>query len=157
MSMSSLYLVTALAAALMAGFFFSFSVVVMDGLEAVPPLDGMRAMQAINMAVPGPWFGLAFFGTPLLCLLVVLSLLWPAGRSLGGWIAALGAVLYIALVFAITLIKNVPMNQALATATDAGAWQNFLPPWTYWNHVRTIGSLAASCLLALGYALGSRS
>ena len=31
------------------------------------------------------------------------------------------------------------------------------PRWLmFWNHIRTLGSLAAACLLALGYALSQR-
>lgn len=85
-----LYLIAALATSLMAGFFWSFLVAVMDGLRLLPPQEGMRAMQAINSAVRNPAFGLGFFGTPILCALVLLSLAWPGGRNLGGLVAASG-------------------------------------------------------------------
>lgn len=153
MSVFALYLVAALATALMAGFFWSFSAVIMDGLRLLPPQDGMRAMQAINAAVRNAAFGLGFFGTPVLCALVLLSLAWPGGRSLGGLIAALGAVLYLALGLGVTFAKNVPLNQGLDAATSPEQWSAFLPAWVFWNHVRTAVSLAAACLLALGCAL----
>jgi uncharacterized membrane protein len=156
MPLAALYLVAALATALMAGFFWSFSVVVMDGLRLLPPLEGMRAMQAINAAVRNALFGLGFFGTPILCVLVLLSLILPAGRGIGGFVAALGAVLYLALAFVMTFARNIPLNEALATATSAEQWHAFLAPWVFWNHVRTVGSLVAACLLALGYALDQR-
>jgi len=153
---AALYLVTALATALMAGFFWSFSVVVMDGLRLLPPLEAMRAMQAINAAVRNALFALGFFGTPILCLLVLLALILPGGRSGGGLVAALGAALYIALAFVVTFARNIPLNEALAAATGADQWNAFLAPWVFWNHVRTVGSLVAACLLALGYALDQR-
>jgi uncharacterized membrane protein len=156
MPLAALYLVAALATALMAGFFWSFSVVVMDGLRLLPPLEGMRAMQAINAAVRNALFGLGFFGTPILCVLVLLSLILPAGRGIGGFVAALGAVLYLALASVMTFARNIPLNEALATATSAEQWHAFLAPWVFWNHVRTVGSLVAACLLALGYALDQR-
>jgi uncharacterized membrane protein len=154
--LATLYLVTALATALMAGFFWSFSVLVMDGLRLLPPLEGMRAMQAINAAVRNVPFGLGFFGTPMLCTLVLLSLVLPSGRGIGGVVAASGAALYLALAFVVTFARNIPLNEALAAATSAEQWHAFLTPWVFWNHVRTVGSLAAACLLAAGYALDQR-
>jgi uncharacterized membrane protein len=156
MPIAALHLVAALAAALMAGFFWSFSVVVMDGLRLLPPPEAMRAMQAINAAVRNALFALGFFGTPILCLLVLLALFLPAGRGAGGLVAASGAALYIALAFVVTFARNVPLNEALAGATSAEQWHAFLAPWVFWNHVRTVGSLAAACLLALGFTLDQR-
>jgi uncharacterized membrane protein len=153
---AALHLVTALATALMAGFFWSFSVVVMDGLRLLPPLEAMRAMQAINAAVRNALFALGFFGTPILCLLVLLAVVLPAGRGVGGPVAASGAALYIALAFVVTFARNIPLNEALAAATSAEQWNALLAPWVSWNHVRTAGSMAAACLLALGYALDQR-
>jgi uncharacterized membrane protein len=153
---AALHLVAALATALMAGFFWSFSVVVMDGLRLLTPLEAMRAMQAINAVVRNPLFGLGFFGTPILCTLVLLSLVLPSGRGVGALVAASGAALYLALAFVVTFAKNIPLNEALAPATSAEQWNAFLVPWVFWNHVRTVGSLIAACLLALGYALDQR-
>jgi len=150
---AALYLITAIATAVMAGFFWSFSVVVMDGLRLLPPLEAMRAMQAINAIVRNALFGSGFFGTPLLCTFVLLSLLLPGARGIGGAAAASGAVLYIGLAFVVTFARNVPLNEALDAATSAAQWNAFLSPWVFWNHVRTVGSLAAACLLGLGCML----
>jgi len=109
-SVLALYLIAALATSLMAGFFWSFSVAVMDGLRLLPPQEGMRAVQAINSAVRTPGVGLGFFGTPILCALVLLSLAWPGGRNLGGLVAASGAVLYLALGVGVTFARNVPLK-----------------------------------------------
>jgi uncharacterized membrane protein len=153
MPIAALYLTTAIATAMMAGFFWSFSVVVMDGLRLLPPLEGMRAMQSINAVVRNALFGLGFFGTPLLCLLVLLSLFAPGARGIGGVVAASGATLYIALAFVVTFARNVPLNEALDAGTSAEQWNAFLSPWVFWNHVRTVGSLTAACLLGLGSML----
>jgi uncharacterized membrane protein len=153
---AALHLTTAIATAVMAGFFWSFSVVVMDGLRLLPPLEAMRAMRAINAAARNALFALGFFGTPILCLLVLLALVLPAGRGAGGVVAACGAALYLALAFAVTFARNVPLNEALAAAASAEQWSAFLTPWVFWNHVRTAGALVAACLLALGYAIGQR-
>lgn len=58
---------SALGCGLMAGVFFAFSTFVMKALGALPPAQGIAAMQSINVAVINRWFMAAFFGTALLC------------------------------------------------------------------------------------------
>ena len=58
----------------------------------------------------------------------------------------LGGVIYLAGCFTVTMLFNVPMNEALAalppTAPDRTArWANYVSGWTTWNHVRTAASL----------------
>ena len=66
-------LLAALGCALMAGLFFAFSVSVMRGLARVPAAAGIAAMQAINIVILNPVFGLVFFGTTAVCLIVTLA------------------------------------------------------------------------------------
>jgi uncharacterized membrane protein len=59
----------------------------------------------------------------------------------------------------VTMVFNVPLNNALAAAPAGGAeqaalWQRFLDVWTMWNHVRTAGSLAAVGFFALAFRQG---
>ena len=58
----------ALASALMGGIFFAFSSFVMPALGRIPPAEGIRAMQRINIDVFHWSFVVAFFGTPAACL-----------------------------------------------------------------------------------------
>ena len=66
-----------------------------------------------------------------------------------------GAVLYLFGCILVTIVFNVPLNTALATAKpDAegvALWRRYLSDWTKWNHVRTAASLlaAAAFILAL--------
>ena len=46
------------------------------------------------------------------------------------------------------MARNVPLNNALASADPASAegaalWRRYCAEWTAWNHVRTLTSLAA--------------
>lgn len=72
------------------------------------------------------------------------------GRLDHGEVAA-GGVLYVLGMFVVTVIFNVPLNNALA-ATDpanheaASLWARYLTDWTLWNHVRTAASTAACAL-----------
>jgi len=66
----------------------------------------------------------------------------------------LGAVFYLVGAILVTVVFNVPRNDALArvdpSAADAGRlWNEFVRSWTMWNHVRTVAALIAAALLAL--------
>jgi uncharacterized membrane protein len=149
--MSLLDLVTflsALGCGLVAGIFFAFSTFVMKALGTLPPAQGIAAMQAINVAVINPWFLTPFLGTAATCvLMIVASLLrWHDPRA---WYWLIGSVLYLAGTVLVTMIFNVPRNNALAVvappSSDASRlWAAYLSAWTAWNHVRTAAALAAA-------------
>ena len=147
----TLTLITALGCGLVAGIFFAFSTSVMKALAGLPSAQGIAAMQSINITVINPLFMGAFFGTAAACVLVVVfSLLrWNEAGAVyllsGGLAYLIGAIL-------VTLVFNVPKNDALASvdpASAAGArlWDGYVTSWTAWNHVRTAAALAAALLL----------
>ena len=79
-----LTLIAALGSGLMAGLFFAFSSFIMTALAKLPPEQGIAAMNSINVTILNATFGLAFFGTALLCLgLGVASILRWAEPGLG--------------------------------------------------------------------------
>jgi uncharacterized membrane protein len=145
---------TALGCALMGGLFFAFSSFVMTALARILPEKGIGAMQSINAAVVNPWFFAAFFGTPIAC--VIVAVLAVTGLHEPGALCALaGSVLYIVGTFLVTMVFNVPLNNALATAAPdstegAALWARYVREWTNWNHVRTIAALAAAALMIAG-------
>lgn len=147
----------ALGAGLTAGIFYAFSTFVMAALARLPPPEGIAAMNAINVTVINPWFMAVFMGTPLLCVAAALFavLNWSTPGSATILIAAL---LYVAGSFLVTMIFNVPLNDALAAvppASPEGAalWTRYLGEWTFWNHVRTAAPLAATVLFIVGLLL----
>ncbi len=149
----ALRLVTALGAGLIAGVFFAFSTFVMTALARRPPDEGMAAMQAINVAVLNPMFLGVFAGTAVASLLVIISSLFR-WQEPGAVYALLGGALYIAGTFLVTMVFNVPLNDALAKLppadpASASEWARYVSTWTIWNHVRTAAALAAAALLTL--------
>jgi uncharacterized membrane protein len=144
-----------LAAALSAGFFWSWSFTVMPGLSASPPEAAVAVMRAANAGIGGPVFAFVFFGPALFAALAA-ALGFATGRAALGWWAAAAALVYAAGVLAVTFGVNLPMNAALATAqldatNAAEAWRGYAPAWTRWNHLRT-ASATAALLLLLGAA-----
>lgn len=153
-----LTLLAALGSGLIAGVFFVFSVAVMRALERIPPGVGMWAMQAINIYILNWMFLGVFLGTGVVCAaLAILGVVqWQPPRSV--WLIG-GGLLYIVGSIGITVIFNVPMNNALMLAdpfTPEGQklWSDYLTNWTLWNHVRTAASLAASASLIVALIYG---
>ena len=148
-------LFSALGSALVAGIFFAFSTFVMKALGRLQPEQGIAAMQAINVTVLNPWFFTVFFGTGVGCIFLAVFALsnWsgPVAAHL-----AVGSMLYIVGCIFVTMVFNVPLNNALARADannpdSVSLWRHYLHRWTFWNHVRTGASLAAATLLILAY------
>jgi uncharacterized membrane protein len=149
----------ALGSGLIAGVFFIFSVAVMKALGRIPPAESISAMQSINIVIINPIFLGVFLGTGAACIVLIIGsiLRWQNG---GASYLLIGALLYLIGSIIVTMVCNVPMNDALAAASpadpkSADLWSNYLSNWTFWNHVRTLASLAATAMLTI--ALVSRS
>lgn len=148
---SALFVLTfiaALGAALVAGIFYAFSTSVMRALGNLAPAEGIAAMQSINVAVFNVWFMGAMFGTAAICLVLAIGSFLAWHQTGAAYILA-GSALYLAGTILVTIIFNVPLNDALAAATPASAdgskiWARYLSDWTWWNHVRSAAALAAA-------------
>jgi uncharacterized membrane protein len=146
-------LLAAIGCGLVGGFFYAFSVCVMKALAALPPSQGVAAMQSINVVVINPWFLAWFVGLVAPCA-------WLVGASFLHWqdprarYHLPAGLLYLLGTFLVTMLCNVPRNDALAAVTPASpeattAWASYLSSWTLWNHVRAGCSCAASVLFTL--------
>lgn len=149
-----LTVLAALACGLVAGVFCAFSTVVMKGLAALPPDRGIAAMQAINVAAPGPAFMAVFMGAVALCLIVgvVTFVLWPEQGTVE---LLLGCVLYLFGSFGVTVAMNIPRNAVLAEVDPAAPgsadqWRTYVKEWSMWNHIRGGAALAATACFLLG-------
>ena len=154
-----LALLACVGTGLMAGLFFAFSTFVMQGLSRLPPEQGMAAMQNVNAAVTTALFGLAFFGTALVCLVIILTTFANALSSLPAALLLAGSLLYLVGVIGVTLAFNVPLNNVLAGTAVAQAaeyWPRYANAWLGWNHVRTVLATAALVCFAWGlYRVGA--
>jgi uncharacterized membrane protein len=137
----------AMGAGLNAGLFFIFSVCIMGALGRLPAEQGIAAMQAINVVIVNPIFLLAFLGTAVLSVLILVGGFTVGGSARVYLIA--GALLFLGGTILVTIIVNVPMNdalQALEPRSEAAAqlWSStYLIDWVRWNHVRTLSSIGA--------------
>jgi uncharacterized membrane protein len=149
----ALTLVSALGCGLMAGVFFAFSAFIMRALTRIEPSQGIAAMQSINVSVLNPLFMASFFGTAAACIvLAIYSLInweWPGTTFL-----LIGSVLYVVGTLLVTIVFNVPRNDALAAldptnVNSSKSWASYVAGWTAWNHVRTVAALAAAASLTM--------
>jgi uncharacterized membrane protein len=140
--------IAALGCGLIAGAFFAFSTFIMEALGKLPASQGIAAMQSINVVVINPIFLGVLFGTAALALFLGFGAMRHLSDSGAIWIMA-GAGLYVIGTVLVTMVFNVPLNNALAavdpaSSEGAAVWTNYLKSWTNWNHVRTLAALAAS-------------
>ncbi len=146
----------AIGTAISGGVFFDFSFIVMPALAELPPVQGIAAMQALNRSAVAPPLMLLMYGTAALC--VVALALAARGRrtACAFWIAA-AAVAYLLAAVVVTGAVNVPISAAIDALDPASAgagviWESLSTQWVWWNHVRTLTSIAA----AAGFAFALR-
>ncbi len=147
-----------LAYALVGGVFLAFSDFIMRALSVTSGHGGAEAMQAINREVFRWVFMTLFLGLAVMSLaLIVLAVLGQTGPA-APFVAAAGLV-YLLGCFGVTVVFNVPMNEALAgmdlsqDATRAYWTGTYLPRWTFWNTVRTVACAVAAALLLFGLTM----
>lgn len=146
-------LTTALASALIAGLFYSYSCSVNPGLGALSDQHYLTAMQSINRVILNPAFFFSFMGT---LILLPISTYQHFGTARFSWLLA-ATVVYVVGTFGVTMFGNVPLNEALdkidITATHARelAQQRaaFELPWNRLHSIRTIASVISLILVII--------
>jgi uncharacterized membrane protein len=144
-----------LAYAIVGGVFLAFSDFIMRSLAHTGGVGGVEAMQIINREVFRWVFMLLFLGMAAVSILIVI---YSAINLTGGpgMLILLGALVYLVGCFAVTVLFNVPMNEALAdmdlsTKATSDYWTGtYLPRWTAWNTVRTVACALAAGLMLFG-------
>lgn len=152
-----------LSAAAIFGFFYAWVCSTMWGLDTLAPRVAIEAMQAMNASVRNAVFAPAFFGTgPILILTAGLA--WACNVRSAAMVFGLAGITYIIGGMGLTMMVNVPMNEALASVDLASStkqlstvWSEYSPKWQVWNQTRTAVSGVVLLLSGWGLALLSRS
>lgn len=157
-----LILISLLAMAAMAGFFYAYSISVMWGLDASPSRSAIEAMQGINREVRNFWFAIGFMGAPVITAIATMACFATQTREAATW-TALALILYGVGVMAITSRLHVPMNNQLALVdTDQAQdqlqqiWQAYSTKWTLWNHARMATSIVCVACVAMAFRAQGR-
>lgn len=145
--------------ALVTGALLLASTVALRALRDVPTADGIRIMNAINLAFAKPVTSLVS-GAALPCLAA--GLMWFIDRSWdrleerAAMMAIAGGVTYGLGVILVTVERSTPLNAFLRTATDASAdmiWRVYRRDWRLWNYVRIAACTVAGALLIAAVVL----
>jgi uncharacterized membrane protein len=144
-----------IAYALVSGVFLAFSDFIMRSLAHTGGIGGVDAMQAINREVFRWVFMTLFIGMAPVSLAIAAYGGFVAGNGPGIMFVMAGLIYFVGC-FGVTVLFNVPMNEALAgmdasSDTTRDYWMGtYLPRWTFWNSVRTIASTLSATLLLVG-------
>ena len=119
---------------LLAGLYFAFSAFIMTALGRIGQAAGIAAMNAINVAIVQSLFLPIFLATTAASAALAVTALLRWGEP-GAMAMAAGGVLYVLGMFVVTMIFNVPLNNALAAADPASQeaaslWARYLTDWT---------------------------
>ncbi len=95
----------------------------------------------------------SLFGTALACVALAVSSLFRWNEPSAVYLLV-GSLLYLVGTVAVTMVFNVPRNDALAaveadTADGANLWPRYAAGWIAWNHVRTAAALATAASLTI--------
>jgi len=144
-----------IAYALVSGVFLAFSDFIMRSLAHTGGIGGVEAMQNINREVFRWVFMTLFIGMAPVSLAIAAYGGFVVESGPGAMFVGAGLIYFVGC-FGVTVLFNVPMNEALAgmeasSDTAHEYWiQTYLPRWTFWNSVRTGASAISSALLLFG-------
>ena len=133
------------------GVYFAFSFFVMKSLNKIDHKEAIKVMSSINLVILKSPFMILFFFSSFIALALFLKSLFAYDLLSSRGFASL---VFLAGMFLCTAIKNVPLNDKLASFNDSLSpeieWNYYYKNWIMWNHVRT-----ASCFLSMAILLFS--
>ncbi|GAB3758517.1 anthrone oxygenase family protein [Microlunatus parietis] len=148
---------TAVGCGIVSGAFFAFSTFAMQGIAALETPAAVRAMQSVNVAAVRPPLMIALFGTAVLSIVMIILGVLGLGQGHGWWFL-IGGLLYLIGNPVLTIVYNVPRNNALAavdpdTPEAAEVWQRYQREWVPANTVRSVTAALAAALMIIGLAV----
>ena len=164
MSKDIVLFITALLSALTAGLLYAYACSVNPGLHRLSDSNYLSAMQSINRAILNPVFFIGFLG-PVFLLPLTMWLYYNTGNPATFQYLLLATGLYLVGVFGVTMLFNVPLNNALevfditkASPQEMAAQRAaFEGPWGNWHLVRTIAAVIALVFILLAFSSKNKS
>jgi uncharacterized membrane protein len=143
----------ALGSGLIGGVFFGFAAFMIKAISRLPEPQAIATMQAITRSIKNSLFLVVFLATAALAAGLALAALFNWSRP-GSASLLIGSLFFLSFPFGVTLLKNAPLNNRLATVSPestegASYWREFCASWMLWNHLRWLGAVAATASLLL--------
>lgn len=153
------FVVTALLLALIAGLFYSYSCSVNPGLGRLPDSGYIQSMQSINRAILNPGFFVSFMGTLIMIPVSAWLCYKNEGTGTSFYLLLAASIIYIVGVFGVTIMGNVPLNEALDkfvinTATPGQIKMErmrFEISWNRWHAIRTFSNISSLLLFLIAF------
>lgn len=150
------FFLAVLTSGLSAGFFYAWEVSVIPGTRHISDKSYLETMQSINRAILNPAFFVVFLGT-LLILAVVSYMQYRVAINLPFWLVAGATFSYLAGTLGVTMLGNVPLNEALdalnlrdlSTAGLHDFRKSFESRWNLLHSIRTVFSVLSFALTVL--------
>lgn len=143
---------------LVAGFLFSFAIVVMPGISNLNNREFIRAFQEIDRVIQNnqPIFMMVWIGSVVALLTSFVLGIWQLNGA-DRLLIIFAAFSFLFGVQFLTATINIPLNnkiQSLVVDTmdetaQKAARKDFEPRWTLWNLIRTAFASVASALLII--------
>jgi uncharacterized membrane protein len=151
-----LYGLSVLLSGLVAGLFYGYQCSVINGLGALGDKEYLAAFQSINRAILNPLFFLSFMGSVILLPITTYVIFGNGYGNLFPYLLA-ATCIYVAGVFLVTMVFNVPLNNSVASFDLRSASstelqnmrQQFEASWNKWHLVRTLASVACFIVLII--------
>lgn len=139
---------------LIAGLFYAYSCSVNPGLNKLSDSEYLKAMKAINRAILNPWFFVSFIGTLIITPGTTALYFRNVGADYSFYLLLCASITYFVGVFGVTVLGNVPLNNALDSLELANQPHrelksrrlNFEIPWTRLHNIRTAANLTSLLL-----------
>jgi len=143
---------------LSAGFFYAWEVSVIPGTKQISDRSYLEAMQSINRAILNPAFFIVLFGS-LLLLAISSYMQYRVSVNPTFWFMLGATLTYLAGTLGVTMLGNVPLNEALdgVNLLDLSAdglndtRKSYEGNWNRLHSIRTAFSMLSFvlCLLAV--------
>jgi len=152
----TIFVITALLLALIAGLFYSYSVSVNPGLGKLTDAEYLRAMQSINRVILNPLFFVSFMGTVIMLPVSTWLSYRQEGVGASFYFILAATIIYIIGVFGVTAGGNVPLNNMLdkadlATINLADLRKSFEASWNRFHTIRTVANIISLGLLLVAF------
>ena len=155
-------LAAAFTTALIAGLFYGYSCSVNAALGRLPDAGYLAAMQSINREILNPLFFMSFMGT-LILLPLSTWLQFSHPVSFRFYLLLAATLVYAVGTFGVTIMGNVPLNNALdafniQSASPEALHQQrelFEKPWNKLHSIRTITNAIALILVLIACIIKS--
>ncbi|MEM6768925.1 MAG: anthrone oxygenase family protein [Bacteroidota bacterium] len=140
---------------LSAGLFYAWMVSVIPGTRKLIDRPYLKSMQSINREILNPAFFLIFFGSPVMLGISTIQH-WGVGQVY--WLLLAATVVYLLGTLGVTILGNVPLNNALDSLDLASLQEDNLQEfrkmyegkWNRFHFIRTVFSVVSFTLSLMG-------